>query len=127
MTGLESTRLLLLALHLVAVASVVVGWVVQLVASRQRRLLPMVIGAAVAAGTGVALVVARQLADLPVEPAKIAVKLLIAMLVLAAITVAAVQRRARSRPGSGRSPSPVYLRTAGVLALVNVVVAVAWT
>lgn len=124
---LESTRLLLLAVHLVAVASVLVGWVVQLAASRPHRLLLMVVGAAAAAGTGIALVVVRQLADLPVEPAKIAVKLLITTLVLVAVIVAAIQRRALAPSGPGPSRPQMFVRGAGVLALANVVVAVAWT
>lgn len=124
---LESTRLLLLAVHLVAVASVLVGWVVQLAASRPHRLLLMVVGAGVAAGTGIALVVVRQLADLPVEPAKIAVKLLITTLVLVAVIVAAIQRRALAPSGPGPSRPQMFVRGAGVLALANVVVAVAWT
>lgn len=125
---LESTRLLLLAVHLVAVVSVLVGWVVQLAASRPHRLLLMVVGAAAAAaGTGIALVVVRQLADLPVEPAKIAVKLLITTLVLVAVIVAAIQRRALAPSGPGPSRPQMFVRGAGVLALANVVVAVAWT
>lgn len=122
---LESTRLLLLAVHLVAVASVLVGWVVQLAASRPHRLLLMGVGAAVAAGTGIALVVVRQLADLPVEPAKIAVKLLVTTLVLVAVIVAAVQRRALAPSGPSPSRPQMFVRGAGVLALANVVVAVA--
>jgi hypothetical protein len=86
----------------------------------------MIIGAAVAVGTGVALVVVRQLAGLAVDPAKIAVKLLLATLVLAALIVAAIRRRAPSRSGSPVPRSLAYLRGGGVLALVNVVVAVAW-
>ena len=107
-----------------AVASVLVGWVLQLGAGRRRRLLPMIIGAAVAVGTGVSLVV-RQVAGMSVESAKIAVKLVVALLVLAAVILASAQRRAPSRPGSSRSETS--LAAAGLLALVNVAVAVVWT
>ena len=79
----------------------------------------MVAGATVAALNGVALVVIL----LAVDFVKITVKLVVAALLLAALVVSASQRRPDS-PTTGGSRR--YLQVAGLLALGNVVVALAW-
>jgi hypothetical protein len=123
MTATELARVLVLALHLLSVAAVLVGCLLQLGSRRARPLRPMVAGAAVASLTGVALVVIRLAADLPVDLVKITVKLVVAALLLAALVVSALQRRPDS-PTTGASHR--YLQVAGLLALGNVVVALAW-
>lgn len=124
MNVLETTRLLLVVLHLAGVATVLITWVLQLQPGRQPRLRPLVAGAVVAAATGAALVIVRQLADLPVDVIKITVKLLITALLLTAASLAATQRRS----SSGRTPagSRRYVQAAGLLAISNVVIALAW-
>jgi hypothetical protein len=122
MTTLQLARLALLALHLTGVATILLTWALQLRPRRPRRLWPMAAGAGVAIATGAALVIVRLLAELPVDLPKVAVKLLVA----AALLVAAVL--AASRRGSGPSTprSRRYTQTAGLLAVGNVVIALAW-
>lgn len=124
MTVLESTRLALLVIHLTGVATILVAWVLQLRPHRARRLWPMIAGAAVAAATGGALVVVRQLAGLPVDFPKVTVKLLITALLLMAAVLAAARRRSGSPAPATRSRR--YTQAAGFLALSNVVIALAW-
>lgn len=124
MTSLDLTRVVVLGLHLTAVAVVLGAWLL-LLSRRAKRLWPMVLGAAVGAGSGVVLVAVRQTAGLPVDYPKIAVKLVVALLVLGAVTVVAVRRRGAG-PGSLRPDSRGWLSAAGGLAVLNVVIAVAW-
>lgn len=123
MTALELPRLLVLALHLLGVAVVLVGCLLQLLSRRPGRLRPMIAGAAVAVVSGVALVVIRLAADLPVDFAKITVKVVIAALLLAALTASAYQRRSDTPTTTGPRR---YLQTSALLALGNVAVALAW-
>lgn len=123
MTALELTRLLILALHLTAVAAVLIGCLLQLASSRPRRMRPTVLGAAVAAASGIALVGIRLTVDLPLDFTKIAVKLVITALLLTVLAVSAAQRHADTAV-AGRSRR--YLQAGGLLALSNVVIALAW-
>ena len=70
-----------------------------------------------------ALVGVRQAADLPVDNAKIAVKLVVAVLVLVAVWMAG---RKQAADASSKAALP-WFHTAGALAIVNVLVAVLWT
>jgi high-affinity Fe2+/Pb2+ permease len=119
MDALEITRLILLALHILGLAAIIGAFLVQLRKKSDYNLSPMLAGAITQLVTGVALVAVRESADLGVNSTKIAVKLIIAIVVLAAVIVAMVQQR------RGKNASP-WFHTAGGLAVVNVLVAVFW-
>ena len=119
MDALEITRLILLALHILGLAAIIGAFFVQIRKKSDYNLSPMLAGAITQLVTGVALVAVREAADLGVNSTKIAVKLIIAIVVLAAVIVAMVQQR------RGKNASP-WFQTAGGLAVVNVLVAVLW-
>jgi hypothetical protein len=119
MDALEVTRLILLALHILGLAANIGAFFVQIRKKNDYNLTPMLAGAITQLVTGVALVAVRESADLGVNSTKIAVKLIIAIVVLAAVIVAVVQQR------RGKNASP-WFHTAGGLAVVNVLVAVLW-
>ena len=119
MEPLEVTRLILLALHIFGLAAIIGAFFVQMRKKSDFVLGPMLAGAIVQVVTGVLLVAVRQADDLPVNNIKIAVKLVIALVVLAAAIVAVVQQR------RGGNPRPWFHITGG-LATINVLVAVFW-
>ncbi len=124
---MEFLRNALLVLHFVGLAALLGGFLVQLSAPRRGELRvvnqAMRDGAITQLVTGLLLVGVRYpLHDadpsyaLP-DNAKISVKLLVALIVLVVVILG------RRRPAEEQQP---YWLTAGVLALVNVVVAVFW-
>ena len=119
METLEIIRLVLLAVHILGLAAIVGTFFVQLRATEGFATGVMLAGAITQVVTGLALVGVRQADDLAVNNAKIAVKLALAVVVLAAAIVAHVQRR------RGGKVKPAF-HTAGGLAVVNVLVAVLW-
>ncbi|MFD1825802.1 MULTISPECIES: hypothetical protein [Mumia] len=113
---METLRLILLVLHMLCWAFVIGAW-----ASRLRTPVPIAKGVAHAAAgalvTGLLLVGLREMDDLPVDNAKIGVKLVIA---LAVTVLAFVADRKSDR-------TPVWMAHAvGGLAVVNVFIAVLW-
>src|SRR5688572_2173690 len=118
---MDIVRLILLALHILGLAAIIGAFFVQLRRKSDFQLQPMLWGAIVQLVTGVALVGVRYAVDLPVDNAKIAVKLVIAVAVFAAALVAVLAQRR----GSTRAVRPAF-HTAGGLAVVNVLVAVLW-
>lgn len=119
MEALEIVRLVLLALHILGLAAIVGTFFVQLRAKDGFATGVVLAGAIAQVVTGLALVGVRQASDLGVDNVKIAVKLGLALVVLAAAIVAHVQRR------RGGKVKPAF-HTAGGLAVVNVLVAVLW-
>ena len=119
MDALEITRLILLALHILGLAAIIGAFFVQMRKKSDFVLAPMLAGAIVQVVTGVLLVAVRQADDLPVNNIKIGVKLLIALVVLAAAIIAVVQQR------RGKNARPWFHITGGA-AVVNVLVAVLW-
>ena len=112
---MEIVRLILLCGHLIGLSLVVGGFLIQLM-GRNRTVIPaMMRGAELQIVTGILLVGAREIEDLPVNNAKIAVKFVVGVAVVAC---AAIGRRRRSEP--------LFYATGG-LALLNVVIAVFWT
>lgn len=118
MVGLmETLRLILLVLHILCWAVVIGGW-----ATRLRTPVPIANGvphaAAGALVTGLLLVGVREMDDLPVDNAKIGVKLVVALVV----TVLAFMANSKG------DRTPVWMAHAiGGLAVVNVCIAVLWT
>lgn len=119
MEALEIVRLVLLALHILGLAAIVGTFFVQLRAKDGFATGVVLAGAIAQVVTGLALVGVREASDLGVNNIKIAVKLGLALVVLAAAIIAHVQRR------RGGKVKPAF-HTAGGLAVVNVLVAVLW-
>ncbi|MGV3712092.1 hypothetical protein [Pseudolysinimonas sp.] len=119
MEALEIVRLVLLALHILGLAAIVGTFFVQLRAKDGFATGVVLAGAIAQVVTGLALVGVREVSDLGVNNIKIAVKLGLALVVLAAAIIAHVQRR------RGGKVKPAF-HTAGGLAVVNVLVAVLW-
>lgn len=112
-------RLILLAAHILGLAAIVGAFFVQMRKDSGFATGVVLGGAITQVVTGLALVGVRQASDLGVDNVKIAVKLVIALLVLVAAILAHVAAR------RGRRVKP-YFHTAGGLAVVNVLVAVLW-
>ena len=116
---------IVLVLHFLGLAAIIGSFFVQMRRKSDFVLAPMLAGAITQVVTGLALVGLAQAAiaggaDFEINNAKIAVKLIIAVIVLgAAIAAVVVQRR-------GGRVQP-FFHTAGGLAVVNVLVAVFWS
>ena len=111
---------ILVALHLLGMAAVVGGWIA--VRAGRTVIAPILWGARAQLVTGLALVgVAEALKDEEhhINNAKIAVKLVIALVVLAAAEIGAARGRKGRDTGS-------LLDVAGGAAVVNVLVAAIW-
>ncbi|HSU75037.1 MAG TPA: hypothetical protein VLI66_08845 [Terrabacter sp.] len=111
---------ILVALHLLGMAAVVGGWIA--VRAGRTVIAPILWGARAQLVTGLALVgVAEALKDEEhhIDNAKIAVKLVIALVVLAAAEIGAARGRKGRDTGS-------LLDVAGGAAVVNVLVAAIW-
>ena len=123
MPPVEIARLALLVTHFVGLAMLVGPFLLQI-----RRKAPglrlMLSGAIAQVVTGNALIASRQLQGLPVDEAKVSVKLalgVVAVVLLLARVLA--QRRRGADTGAGRA----LFRSAGVAGIAAVVVAVVWT
>ena len=112
---MEIVRLILLFLHIVGAAAVLGGFLHQLSARVHTVTRIMVGGADLLVLTGLVLVGARAMLQLPFDHAKIAAKLIVA------IAVAACAHIARRRDGG-----PVLFRAIGLLTTLNVALAVFW-
>jgi hypothetical protein len=120
MSGWEIARLVLLITHFVGLAGVIGPFLFQMRARTNLSFATMLVGSIVQVVSGGLFIGARRFEGLPVDDLKMAVKLAIAVLVLAAVVIGMV----RQRRGSGARP---FLLTAGWLAIANVGVAVVWT
>lgn len=109
----------LLTGHILGLALIIGSFFVQLRRKGDFALMPTLIGAITQVITGLGLVGLAEASDGDIVYAKIAVKLVIALIVLgAAIAAVVVQRKGgRTQP---------FFHAAGGLAIVNVVVAVFW-
>jgi hypothetical protein len=115
----EIVRQLLLFLHFVGLAVLIGGFLAQLPAARKGPAKPataMLHGALTQLVTGVALVGVNQGLDKEVDNAKIGVKLVVLLVLLALILV-----------GRRRTVTTPVFMTIGALAIVNVSIAVFWT
>ncbi|WP_431279309.1 hypothetical protein [Leifsonia poae] len=121
MSGWEVTRLVLLITHFVGLAAVIGPFIFQLRARTDLSFATMLVGSIVQVVSGGLLIGARRFEGLPVDDLKMAVKLAVALLVLAAVVIGMVRQRRRM---GGARP---FLLTAGWLAIANVGVAVVWT
>jgi len=113
----ETLRLSLLFLHLIGLALLLGGFVVQLRAAKRRITGAMLLGTVTMVVTGPALVSVRRSLDLPVLDAKIGTK---AMVVAVLASVAIIDWFLR-----GRQAWTFY--AVGSLAVANLAIAVFWT
>jgi len=126
MQTIDLIRLIVLIIHFVGLAAIIGPFILQRSRREGFQFGAMLTGAIVQIVSGAALIGLRKGEGLAVSDAKMAVKLGIAVVVLALIVVATIrQRRLRSRDVSDASTRPLLL-AAGVGAIVNVAVAVLW-
>ena len=119
---MEILRLIVLCVHFLGLAALVGVFLVQV---RQRSGFTTVIlmaGAITLVVSGLVLVGLREASDLPVNNAKVAVKLLIAVVAMVAAILA--HRRQKKDPETSVMP---FFHSAGGLGLVNILIAVLWT
>ncbi|MCA0144197.1 hypothetical protein [Blastococcus sp. LR1] len=124
---MELVRLLLVVVHILGLAVIIGPFLFQV--SRKANFEPklMQIGALVQLVSGLALVGIREADDLPVDHAKIGVKLVVTVLAVVTIFIAARKQRAATAGQAGpKSPLP-FLHATGALAILNVFIAVLWT
>lgn len=116
---MEILHSILVAAHLLGMAVIVGTFLVQMRKQADFAVVPVLIGAIVQLVSGLGLVGLAEAADFDVNYAKIATKLIIAVLVLVAAILAFVMKRkgGRIRP---------WFHAAGGLALINLLVAVFW-
>ena len=114
---MEALRLSMLFLHFLGLAALVGGFLAQWRAGTAQVSTLMLGGAGAQVLTGVLLVFARNMQDLPVDTGKVIVKLGIGLVV--AVLAQVGRRRSTSSPG--------LFYSIGLLAVVNIGVAVFWT
>lgn len=114
---MDLVKNLLVLLHLLGMAAIVGGW---LVVIREPRILPSIVwGARAQILTGLLLVGVVEAGAEPVNNAKIGVKLLVALAVVACAEIA----NARQKRGEG---NPTLVNAAGALAVLNAAIAALW-
>jgi len=116
-----------LVLHFLGLALIIGSFALQLRRKQGFELGTMLIGAITQLVTGLILVGLVQMADEDVDNAKIAVKLIFAVVVLIAVIVArSRQAKALSAGTSEKKATLPFVHMAGMAALVNVFVAALW-
>ncbi len=115
MPPLEVLRLALLVTHFIGLAAIIGSFIFQLPKRGPLDFRSMLIGSLVQLASGIGLIATRKLQDLDVIDEKMLVKLILTVVVLLAVIV--------GRRGSGNRP--LFL-IAGVVAILNVVVATVW-
>lgn len=111
---MDILRLIILCGHLVGLSLLLGGFLIQLGGARKVNT-PMVRGAEIQVATGILLVLVRELEDLPNDHWKLLTKFLIGLAALAC-----------ARIGLRRPTNLRLFYATGILAAVNVVVAVFW-
>lgn len=122
----ETVRQFLLVAHFLGLAAVLGAFLFQLKRKTGFEFRVMLIGAIVQLVTGLLLVGVRQVSDLGVDNAKVAVKLLVTIVVLVAVLVAQSRQKRGLAAGTTDHGSLPWLHIAGVSAIANVFVAVLW-
>lgn len=126
MHTLDLIRLIVLIIHFVGLAAIIGPFILQRVRREGFQFGAMLTGSIVQIVSGAALIGLRKGEALAVSDAKMAVKLGIAVVVLALVVIGMIrQRRLRARGAGDGSVRPL-LQTAGIAAIVNVAVAVLW-
>ncbi|MFD6882384.1 hypothetical protein HF877_02545 [Rhodococcus sp. BL-253-APC-6A1W] len=108
-----------LILHFIGLAGIIGSWLTVL--KQPRVVVGMLHGAILQVVTGIALVGLREAQDVvEVNHMKIGIKLLIALVILVVAIIGL--KKEKKNPGS----TAVLAHTAGILAIVNVIIAVSW-
>lgn len=127
MNPLEFLRLTLVVTHIVGLAAIIGPFIFQLRVRDGFGYGAMLSGAIAQVITGFGLVGVRRAGGLDIIEAKIGVKLILAVLVLAAVIVAMVLKRRGEAAGRGDGLSRPFFFAAGIGAIANTIVAVFWT
>ena len=124
---MELVRLLLVVVHILGLSMVIGPFLLQVSRKAGFDTRLMQVGAIVQLVSGLALVGVREAGDLPVDHAKIGVKLVVGVLAVVTVLLAArKQRAAAAGQADPKSPLP-FVHATGALAILNVFVAVLWT
>lgn len=121
---MDIVRSFMLVAHFIGLAAIVGPFVMQ-VRWKGQYAFPVVLGGAITQlVTGLVLVGLAEMRDVDLDYAKIAVKLVIAIVIFAVVLIGFLKQR-KSEGGGGRELLP-FFHTAGGLALVNMALAVFW-
>jgi hypothetical protein len=124
---LEPIVLVLLVFHFLGLSLIIGSFALQLRRKQGFEFGTMLIGAITQLVTGLALVGVLQMGGEDVNNAKIAVKLIFAVIVLIAVLVARMRQRKALVAGTSEKKAALpFLHLAGMGALINVLVAVLW-
>lgn len=126
MPPLEIVRIALLVIHIVGTSAIVGAFILQMPWRKSFDFSPMLIGSIVQIVSGCGLIAVRKFADLPVVEAKMIVKMGLAVVILVIVIVALVRQRRLRRAGDSDAALRPVIYTVGVVAIANVMVALAW-
>jgi len=126
MQTLDLIRLVVLIVHFVGLAAVIGPFIIQRARREGFQFGAMLTGAIVQIASGAALIGLRKGETLPVSDAKMAVKLGVAVIVLALIIIGMIRQRRLRERGTGDGSTRPLLLAAGVGAIINVAIAVLW-
>lgn len=126
MPPLEIVRVALLVIHIVGTSAIVGAFILQMPWRKRFDFSPMLVGSIVQIISGSALIAVRKFADLPVVEAKMMVKMGLAVVILAIVIIALVRQRRLVRAGKSDASLRSSIFAIGVIAIADVVVALAW-
>jgi hypothetical protein len=126
MAPLEIARIALLVIHIVGTSAIVGAFVMQMPWRKRFDFSPMLVGSIVQIVSGCGLIAVRKFAELPVVEAKMIVKLGLAVVILAIVIVALVRQRRLRKAGESDAALRPLVYAVGVIAITDVVVALAW-
>lgn len=126
MSALEILRLVLLVVHIVGTSAIVGAFILQMPWRKSFDFSPILVGSIVQIVSGCALIAVRKFDGLEVVESKMIVKLAIAVVILAIVIVAMVRQRALRNRESSDAGLRGLLYAIGVLAIGDVIVALAW-
>ena len=126
MQTLDLIRLIVLIIHFIGLAAIIGPFILQRVRKEGFQFGAMLTGSIVQIVSGAALIGLRKGEGLAISDPKMAVKLGIAVIVLALVLIGMIRQRRLRAGGAGDGSVRLLLLSAGVAAIVNVVVAVLW-
>lgn len=126
MPPLEIARIALLVIHIVGTSAIVGAFILQMPWRKSFDFSPMLVGSIVQIVSGCGLIAVRKFADLPVVEAKMIVKLSLAVVILVIVIVALVRQRRLRKAGESDAALRPAISAVGIIAIADVVVALAW-
>lgn len=126
MPPLEIVRIALLVIHIVGTSAIVGAFILQMPWRKSFDFSPMLVGSIVQIVSGCGLIAVRKFADLPVVEAKMIVKMGLAVVILVVVIMALVRQRRLTRSGESDASLRSSVYAVGVIAIADVVVALAW-